>query len=147
MQDQNFIITILVDEKPANVFKTINNVAAWWTGEPGVEGSAVKTGDEFSYRYKSIHYSRQKVTELVPGQKIVWLVTDSRLSFIQNTTEWTGTTISFEIFQQDNKTAIRFMHAGLAKSKECYTDCSNAWSAYITGSLKNFITQEQTQAG
>lgn len=145
MQNQDFSITILVDETPADVFNAINDVGAWWTGKPGVEGSANKTGDEFTYRYGDIHYSKQKLIELIPGKKIAWLVTDSQLNFTSNKSEWTGTTINFEIVEKNNKTEIRFTHAGLVEDKECYTDCSNAWSSYIKDSLRNFITESKIQ--
>ena len=72
-------------------------------GEPGVEGSADKVGDEFTYRYKDIHYSKQRVTELIPGKKIVWLVTESNLNFIKDKQEWTGTKISFDITKRVTK--------------------------------------------
>ena len=141
MQNQNFTVTLLVDQTPAEVFNAINNVSGWWTGEPGVEGSTNKIGDEFTYRYKDIHYSKQKVTELVPGKEIVWLVTDSQLNFVEDKSEWTGTKIIFEISEKDNKTQLRFTHEGLVPGGECYNDCSNAWSSYINGSLKTFITK------
>ena len=139
MQRENFTVTILVDQTPAEVFKAINKVGEWWTGEPGVEGNTEKAGDEFTYRYLDIHYSRQKITELVPGKKIVWMVTDSQLGFIKNKNEWTGTQICFEISKKKDKTQIQFTHHGLVPAKECYKDCSGAWSSYITGSLKKFI--------
>ena len=139
MQGQNFTTTFVVNVEPSEVFETVRDVGQWWTGEPGVEGTYSKIGDEFSYRHKDIHYSRQKVTELVTGKKIVWLVKDSKLNFIKERDEWTGTLISFEIFRQDKKTAVRFTHAGLAPEMECYTDCSNAWSFYINESLRKLI--------
>ena len=145
MQNQNFTAAIFVDQPAEEAFNAINNVREWWTGEPGVEGSADKLGDEFTYRYKDLHYSKQKVTELIPGKKVVWLVTDSKLTFIKDKSEWTGTKISFEISDPDNdrenKTQIRFTHVGLVPGIECYGDCSNAWSSYINSSLRNFIAK------
>ena len=135
----DFTATILVDQSPNEVFTAINNVRGWWTGEPGVEGSTDKPGDEFTYRYKDIHYSKQKLTELIPGKKIVWLITDSKLNFTKDKSEWTGTKIIFEISEKNNKTQIRFTHLGLVPDIECYNDCSNAWSSYIKNSLQNFI--------
>ena len=135
----DFTTTILVDQTPEEAFNAINNVRGWWTGEPGVEGSTGKLNDEFTYRYKDIHYSKQKITELIPGKKIVWLITDSKLNFIKDKNEWTGTEISFEIAKKDDKTEVRFTHVGLVPDIECYADCSNAWSSYITSSLRSFI--------
>jgi Activator of Hsp90 ATPase homolog 1-like protein len=146
MKASDFTTTILVDQTPKEVFNAINNVRKWWTGEPGVEGSTDKLGDEFTYRYKDVHYSKQKVTELIPGKKVVWLITDSRLNFIKDKSEWTGTKIIFEIAEKNNKTQIRFTHVGLVPDGECYDDCSNAWSSYINGSLRNFITKGKVQS-
>jgi len=143
MDNQDFTTTILVDQSPKEVFNVINNVRKWWTGEPGVEGSTDKLGDEFTYRYKDLHYSKQKVTELIPGKKVVWLVTDSKLNFIKDKQEWTGTKISFDITKKGDKTAVRFTHVGLVPDIECYGDCSNAWSSYIKSSLRNFIAKDK----
>ena len=143
MQDQNFTTTFLVKAAPGEVFEIIRDVSQWWTGEPGVEGRYSKVGDEFSYRYKDVHYSKQRVAELVPEKKIVWLVTDSRLNFIKQKDEWTGTRICFEISTIENKTKVRFIHSGLAPEIECYTDCSNAWSFYINESLRKLIEAKE----
>ena len=37
------------------------------------------------------------ITELVPGKKVVWHVSDSQLNFEKDKSEWTGTEIVFEI--------------------------------------------------
>ena len=145
MATKDFTTTILVDQTPQEAFNIINNVRGWWTGEPGVDGNTDKLGDEFTYRYGNIHYSKQKVTELIPGKKVVWLVTDSELNFIKNKSEWTGTKIIFEIAKKGDKTEVRFTHVGLVPEVECYGDCSNAWSSYIKNSLRNFITKDKVQ--
>jgi hypothetical protein len=146
MTTKDFSTTILVDQTPEEAFNAIKNVQGWWTGEPGVEGSTDKLGDEFTYRYKDIHYSKQKLTELIPGKKIVWLVTGSKLNFTKDKTEWTGTRIIFDISEKNNKTQIQFTHVGLVPSIECYSDCSNAWSSYINSSLRSFITKDKLPA-
>jgi hypothetical protein len=140
MNSRNFTTAFTVDQTPEEAFAAINNVRGWWTGEPGVEGSTDKLGDEFTYRYKPHHYSKQKVTELVPGKKIVWLVLDSAINFVADKSEWKGTTIIFEIAKKSAKTEVRFTHVGLVPNFECYSACSNAWGPYINGSLQNLIT-------
>ena len=143
MNNQNFIATFSVDQTPKEVFDAINNVRGWWSGE--VEGDTDKLGAEFTYRYKDVHCTRQKITELVPGKKVVWHVTDSDLSFVKEKDEWTGTDIIFDISAKDGKTEVRFTHAGLVPQVECYGNCSNAWGLLVKGNLRNLITTGKSQ--
>jgi hypothetical protein len=131
-------ITISVDRTPNQVYDAVNNVRGWWSGE--ITGTTDKLGAEWTYRYQDLHRSTQKITELVPGKKVVWHVTDSYLSFVKDATEWNGTDIVFDITKKGAKTELRFTHVGLAPSIECYKDCSDAWGFYIRESLRNLIT-------
>jgi hypothetical protein len=85
----------MVNQSPAAVFNAVNQPQNWWSGE--IEGSSARLDDEFTYRYKEFHLSRQRIVEMIPDQKVVWLVTDSSLNFTKDSNEWTGTKISFEI--------------------------------------------------
>jgi Activator of Hsp90 ATPase homolog 1-like protein len=138
MNNQNFTATFTVEQTPEEAFAAINNVRGWWSG--AIDGSTDKRGDEWTYRYKDVHYSKHKITEFVPGKKVVWLVLDGYLSFVEDKTEWTGTTITFEIAKKGDKTEVRFTHVGLVPDYECYNACSNAWGSYINGSLRSLIT-------
>jgi hypothetical protein len=141
MKTSNFSTAILVDQSPEEAFAAINQVSAWWTGSPGIEGSTGKLHDEFTYDYQPYHHSKQKVTEMVPGKKIAWLVIDSHINFVENKDEWTGTEIIFEISRKGDKTEVLFTHAGLTPAIECYDGCSNAWGSYIKGNLFDFISK------
>lgn len=143
MDNQNFTTSFLVDQTPEEAFNAVNNVHQWWT--ENIEGSSQKQGDEFEVRFGDVHYSKQKLTEVVPGKKVVWLVTDSHLSFVKDKSEWTNTRIIFEMAEQDGKTQLRFTHQGLVPGGECYDACSNAWTGYIQHSLKNLITTGKGQ--
>jgi hypothetical protein len=134
----DFTTIILVNQSPTKVFNAINNVRGWWQGE--IEGSTDKLNDEFIYRMKEFHYSKQKLVEVIPDKKVVWLVTESKLNFTKDKSEWTGTKISFEISEINNKTQLRFSHIGLVPKMECYGDCSNAWGQLIQQSLYSLIT-------
>jgi hypothetical protein len=138
MNVQNFSTAFTVDQTPEEAFAAINNVRAWWSGE--IEGNTDKVGDKWTYRYEDIHFSKQMITELIPGKKVVWLVEDSFLSFVKDTTEWNGTEITFDISTNGNETEVRFTHRGLIPEYECFTECSNAWGFYINGSLRSLIT-------
>lgn len=133
-----FSISLLVDESPVAVFNAINNVKGWWT--ENVEGHSQKMNDEFEVRFEDVHYSKQKLTEVIPGRRVLWLVTDSRLTFIEDPDEWTGTQISFDITRVGSKTQLSFTHHGLVPECESYAACSGAWGDYITISLRNLIT-------
>lgn len=144
MKAQNFTTAILVDSTPTQVFNAINQPQNWWTGE--FTGSAENLNDEFTYRYKDMHYSKQRVAEMIPGKKIVWLVTESELNFIEDKTEWNGTKIIFEMDEQDGKIRLCFTHEGITPEVECYSACSPAWTNLIQQSLFNYIATGQKQA-
>lgn len=143
MQTKDFTAVILVDQFPDDVFTAINNVRGWWSGE--IEGVTDVPGAEFSYTVPGIHYSKQKITEFIPGKKIVWNVLDATLSFVQDKSEWKGSNISFDITRKAGKTEILFTHFGLTPAFECYNDCSNAWGLLINGNLKNLIQTGEQQ--
>ena len=136
---KNFTTSILVDRTPQEAFNAINDVRGWWSGE--IDGSTDVLGAEFTYSYKKAHRTTQKITEFVPGQKVVWHVVDSYLGFVRNKSEWDGTDIVFEIAQKGDKTEVRFTHVGLVPAFECYDGCSGAWGFYVNESLRNFIAK------
>jgi hypothetical protein len=137
MTEQNFTVAFTVDQTPAEAFAAINDVRGWWSGE--IEGSTDKLGEEFTYRYKDVHYSKQRITELIPGKRVVWLILDSYLNFTKDAAEWNGTEVLFEISKKDEQTEVRFTHRGLVPAFECFNGCSNAWGFYVNGSLRSLI--------
>ncbi len=137
VNDRNLTTTFTVDQTPDEAFAAINNVRGWWSGE--IEGNTDQVGDEWTYRYKDVHYSKQRITELIPGKKVVWLVLDGYLNFVKDKTEWTGTEITFEISTKGSQTEVRFTHLGLVPESECFNACSSAWGSYINGSLRSLI--------
>ena len=143
MKKRSFTTTISVDQTPNEAFAAINDVRGWWSGE--IEGATDKLGAEFTYRYEDAHRSTQKVTELIPGKRVAWHVSDSRLSFVKDKSEWTGTDIAFDISTKDGKTEIRLTHSGLEPEMECYGSCSNAWGMLINRNLCKLITTGKSQ--
>src|SRR5262245_36488190 len=121
METKNFTTSITVDRSPEEVFAAVNNVRAWWSGV--IDGNTDELEAEFTYRYQAVHRSTQKITELVPGKKVVWRVVDSQINFVKDKTEWNGTDIVFEIAKKDGKTELRFTHVGLVPAIQCYGDC------------------------
>lgn len=138
MSDQSYTTSFSVDRAPEEVFDAINNVRGWWQTE--IEGDTDKAGGEFSFRFEDVHYCKIRVTELVPGEKVVWRVVDNYMSFINDQSEWKDTEIRFELAAKDGTTEVRFTHAGLVRAYECFDVCSNAWGLYIGDSLPSLIT-------
>jgi hypothetical protein len=143
MKKQDYTTSITVNASAQEAFKSINSVSKWWT--ENLEGSSQKLNDEFTVHFGDVHVSTQKLIEIIPDKKVVWLVTDSKLNFVEDAREWTNTKISFEISRQGDKTLITFTHIGLAPKLECYDACSNAWSPYIKESLLSLINTGKGQ--
>jgi hypothetical protein len=138
MTTTDFTTTFLVEKSPKEVFDIIKDVRGWWSGlyEETFEGKSDQLYDEFSFLAGGgMHYSKQKLIELIPAKKIVWLVTDSKLTFLSDETEWTDTKICFEISQEGDKTEVRFTHLGLTPMIECYGQCSAGWNGYLQEKL------------
>jgi hypothetical protein len=139
----DYTASFTVDQSPQQVFDAINNVRGWW-GED-VQGSNDIVGDEFTYRVRDIHYSRLKVVERIPNEKVEWLVLENHMNYVEDQTEWVGTRISFHIASADNQTQVRFAHLGLDSQFECFDVCSSAWGSLMHNSLPSLISTGRGQ--
>lgn len=142
---QDYHVSFTVDATAQEAFNNINDVTKWWT--ENLEGNSHKLNDEFAVRFGDVHFSKQKLVEVVPNKKIVWLVTDSKLNFLENKSEWTNSTIVFEIESLHNGTQVRFTHVGLVPQAECYKNCTKGWDQFIKGSLLKLLTEGKGAPG
>jgi uncharacterized protein YndB with AHSA1/START domain len=146
MKNQDFTATIQVAKSPQEVFNDItNDIPKWWAGKD-FEGDGKKLNDEFTIHHPGAHYSKQKVVEVLPGKRVVWLVTESKLNWLKkDQSEWTNTKMIFEITAQGDKTILHFTHEGLVPEKECYAMCEQGWNMVIKDWLFNFITDGRSR--
>ncbi|MGZ4000176.1 MAG: hypothetical protein ACXVIY_06095, partial [Mucilaginibacter sp.] len=99
---KSYSTSIEVTSTPNAVFNCINNVPKWWVRQvvgtrTEFEGESSKLNDVFILRHSDVHYSKHQLTEVIADKKVVWLVTDSKLTWIkENKQEWTGTKMIFE---------------------------------------------------
>lgn len=138
MSDQSYTTAFTVDRPAREVYDAINNVRGWWNQD--LEGGTTAVGAEFVHHVKDLHRAHIRVTELVPGERVVWRVLDNWFSFIADPNEWKDTEIRFDLSERDGATEVRFTHIGLTPRDECFEVCENAWGLYINGSLRSLIT-------
>jgi hypothetical protein len=139
MKDKSFTATIAVEKSAKDVFNAIKEVPKWWNCED-FKGNSSKLNDEFIIYHPNQHYSKQRLTEVIPDKKMVWQVTDSKLSWLKNDQqEWTNTKMIFDITTEDGKTILHFTHEGLVPEKECYDLCKKGWTMIIKDWLLHFI--------
>jgi hypothetical protein len=147
MKSQSYSASIEVPGSPADVFNCINDVPQWFK-DKGFEGSSTKLHDEFIFCYgegEHAHYSKQKLIEFIPDKKVVWLVTDSKINWIENNKEeWTNTKIAFELSSKGDKTILHFTHEGLVPELNCYSNTVLGWNMIIKDWLFNFITNRKS---
>jgi uncharacterized protein YndB with AHSA1/START domain len=135
MSRSSYTTSFTVERTPAEVFDAINDVRSWWMTT--VDGDNQAVGDEFSYRVPGVHFCKMRVTELTPGEKVVWTVVDNHMGFISDQSEWIGTEIRFELSEKDGGTKLHFTHDGLVPTYECFDICQNAWTFYVGQSLRS----------
>ncbi|MFC4126169.1 SRPBCC family protein [Nocardia rhizosphaerae] len=137
MSDNDFTVTVTVGKTPAEAFAAINDVRSWWSET--IVGDTGTVGDSYLFEVPGIHRCTMTTTESVPGRRLVWHVTDSWIGFVADTAEWEDTDVVFDLTDTEDGTEIRFTHRGLVPAGECYEVCSNAWGAYVTGSLRGLL--------
>lgn len=131
---QNFTYSFISSKTPEAIYNLLLHIDQWWFGvyDETIKGASKQLGDEFSFEAGGgAHYTKQKLVELIPNKRIVWLVTGSKLTFISEPEEWTGTKISFDIAADGAKTKVTFTHEGLVTEIECYGACSSGWTSYL----------------
>lgn len=147
---ENMNATMTVDRTPEEVFAAITDVRGWWT--ENLIGDSAALHDEFifhdDFKYagetvrekQGIRFCRFRIIEVVPGERMVWHVVDSDLTFVEYRDEWTDTKVVFELTATEQGTRLHFTHEGLTVQSECFEDCSRGWEFYITKSLPELIT-------
>jgi hypothetical protein len=138
MQNENFSSSISAKISADEAIKKIGNVPDWW----GVTftGNADKQGDTFTVRMTADSFFNFTVTELIPGKRVVWLVTECNMPWYSDKTEWTDTRLIFDAKEIDGTTELTFTHQGLTPDVECYKDCESGWTHWIKTSLVSYLT-------
>ncbi len=136
--NEHYTATISVDQTPDQVFAAITDVRGWWN--QNIVGGTADLDDEFVFSDQGIRFSQFRLTEVVPGARVVWKLLDSYLGFVADHDEWTNTRVIFDIAATAEGTTVHFTHEGLTAAGECFEACSRGWDFYIYKSLPMLIT-------
>ena len=119
-------------------FEAICRVSAWWT--ENTEGSSKDLNDEFTVRFGET-FSKFKIIEIIPAQKLVWHVLDCNLHWMNDKKEWKGTKILWQLSSVNGSSRISMTHIGLNAGIECFEDCTKGWNHYVKVSLFKLIEE------
>src|ERR1044072_6916382 len=92
MKKQNdFSYSFTVKAAAKDAMKMISKVDLWWA--INFKGKAAKLNDKFSVYFGGPDetFVDFKISEVIPEKKIVWLVTDCNLHWINDKKEWKKT--------------------------------------------------------
>jgi hypothetical protein len=138
MINQSFSTAISATATPQQAIAAINNVTGWWA--TNVKGNTENVNDIFTVRFGKT-FATIEVIEVIPHQKVVWLIANCDLPLFANPKDWLNTKITWRLSSANNTTQINFMHDGLTPDKSCYEDCKKGWTFFVTESLQKLITE------
>jgi len=110
---------------------TREGLAGWWTRNTQGESEA---GGVLQFRFGAGGFDI-KALELQPGKRVLWQVVDGPA-------EWIGTTIDWELKQEDDQAIVLFRHQGWKEPVEFMHHCSTKWAIFLM-SLKSLVETGQ----
>jgi uncharacterized protein YndB with AHSA1/START domain len=136
MKNRDYHKSITTDVSAEEAFQKISSVNKWWTAN--FKGGTKNLNDIFTLQFGKNKFTF-KVVEVVPNQKLVWLVTDCYMPWLNDKTEWKNTKIVFEISEEKDQTRIDMTHVGLVPTSECYSVCEGGWGQYFGESIPKLL--------
>ncbi|MBB6329397.1 hypothetical protein HNP24_000347 [Chryseobacterium sediminis] len=135
----NYSTTIELKATAEKIYEALTHeIPLWWS--EWFTGVSAQVGDTFTVRFGDHIHKTIRIKETIPSSRVIWSVEDSLIAIpeLKNQTEWSGTTIVWEMEQKENSSLLQLTHVGLHPAVECYTICSGGWNQFI-GSLKLFL--------
>jgi len=107
---------------------TLEGLSGWWTTD--TSGNTA-VGGVIEFRFPPLGGFDMRVRELEPAKHVLWEVTDGPA-------EWIGTTVGFDLTQEDDYTIVLFAHQGWREPVEFMYHCSTKWAVFLQ-SLKQLL--------
>ncbi len=114
-------------EKVYDALTTVDGLAGWWTDD--TTGSA-DVGGVIEFRFPPGGFDMEVVDQR-PSEYVSWKVVDGP-------EEWVGTTVDWQLRQDDDMTIVLFKHQGWKEPVEFMHHCSTKWATYLM-SLKSLV--------
>ncbi len=114
-------------EKVYDALTTVEGLAGWWTDDTS---GSTEIGGVVAFRFPAGGFDME-VVDQQPSERVVWKVVDGP-------PEWVGTTIDWQLRQDDDYTTVLFKHEGWKEPVEFMHHCSTKWATYLM-SLKALV--------
>lgn len=121
---------VVIKATPETIFHAITTqegLQSWWAKQTVARP---ETGFVNVFTFGTSR-NDMKITRLIPNTTVEW-------ECILSIEEWMGTTISFDLEeQQDGRTILRFAHANWTAMTDMFASCNYNWALFMK-SLKSF---------
>src|SRR5689334_18422765 len=111
----------ILGPSPEPVFEaltTVEGLSGWWTVDTSTRDDLIE------FRFPPIGGMDIEVVETVRPVRVVWRVVDGP-------EEWIGTTITWDLQQDDDYTIVLFAHRGWVEPVEFMYHCSTKWASFL----------------
>ncbi|MBO0730388.1 MAG: SRPBCC domain-containing protein [Acidimicrobiaceae bacterium] len=114
---------------------TRKGVATWWTRD--IDGES-RPGGTMAFRFGQPEPAAvMEVTELSSPTRVQWRCAEGP-------DEWKDTTLTFELKENGEETALLFTHGGWREPGEFLHHCSTKWAYFLLGLKAGFEGGEAT---
>jgi len=129
-------LNLIIKASSDKVYESLTeqeHLKLWWTPDCKAEP---KEGTEARFEFNPYgDYIVFDVEKLVTSKEVVWKVKDSKM---MGTDEWEGTTVIFELKEENGDTDVKFVHMDWKSESECFKKCTDGWKHFIN-SLKSYL--------
>ena len=113
--------------KVYDALTTLDGLTGWWASDTSGDPSL---GGVLQFRFEAGGIDME-VVELEPGRSVRWRVADGP-------EEWLGTSVRWDLRQDDGWATVLFTHEGWREPVEFMHHCSTKWGSYLL-SLKSLV--------
>jgi uncharacterized protein YndB with AHSA1/START domain len=123
---------IAINAPPQKVYAALATQAGlrrWWTADTTAD-ERVGGKAEFGFDQRNTVF-RMKIDQLIPGKRVVW-------SCLGDHPEWAGTTLTWDLEADDDRTVLRFTHGDWKSITDFCAICNSTWGELMYR-LKDYL--------